>query len=168
MDVKSGADLLKNTTRGHTGILTVYNGEIVPFTHKPMGPLHEELGIYNHARLLGVEHVLNADLRGVNCNSLLGALKKGWGIHHTKPYTIHNHERIQSVLWEDIQSNPQFQRSVGTVFVKYMGRLPTNEEYTRFIMRINQLLPEGVYDISKPRDKRLLLTVSFSKSRNTT
>lgn len=73
LDIKSGMDIFKSTTRGHIGIVTYMQDKIIPTTRKEIPSLAE----YNHQRLLDLESVCKADnSNGELSGDFLGALKK--------------------------------------------------------------------------------------------
>ena len=163
-DVKSGMDLFKNTTRGHVGIVTFMGNQLIPTTKKPLDI--SALADYNRERVRGLEIVSKADNGGVLSGHFLGAFEKGWGILNRSksakiPFSIEQHNEIQHHYWTEVQNHYDFKRSVGLIFVQYIGRIPTEHEYIKFTSRISQLLPDGVYDISRPQDKHFLLQVSL-------
>jgi hypothetical protein len=75
-DVKSGMDLFKNTTRGHVGIVTFIENQLIPTTKKPLNISHLEH--YNFERLKGLETVCDTDNNGVVSPHILGAFEKGF------------------------------------------------------------------------------------------
>jgi hypothetical protein len=163
-DVKSGMDLFKNTTRGHVGIVTFIENQLIPTTKKPLNISHLEH--YNFERLKGLETVCDTDNNGVVSPHILGAFEKGWGILNRSkaakiPFSIEQHNEVQYHYWTEVQNHTDFKRSVGLIFIQYIGRTPTDQEYEKFTSRISQLLPDGVYDISRPQDKHFLLQVSL-------
>ena len=175
MDVKSGADMVdmvEHTTRGHAGIISLFENQIIPFTINKQHSSAQVFDVYNSLRVRHLKSVIGIDKPGTDFSPTLNKvysiydnfnhLKQGTQAYNNSPsYTsIQLHNKVQHLLWSEIQCHPDFKRSVSVIFVKTINRLPTDAEFNNYLNKINNLLPNGHYNMSKQSDKKLLLKIS--------
>jgi hypothetical protein len=176
MDIKSGADMVNHTTRGHAGIITIFEDQIVPFTTNKQYSSAQIFNRYNKDRINGLSNVLEIDKPITDFSQTLKKIDNiykdvaGYSNRSSNSLDSSNssflesvqlHTKAQHLLWSEIQCHPEFKRSVGVIFVRTINRLPTDDEYNAYLSRINALLPNGHYDMSKISDKKLLLRISI-------
>jgi len=184
MDVKSGADMVEHTTRGHAGIISFFENQIIPFTTNKQCSSAEIFNRYNSVRVNGIKDVIAKDKPVTDFSPILEEVRRLYKPTTFYPSSYSNntssinsasvssgsspsldsillHNRAQHLLWSKIQCHPDFKRSVGVIFVRTINRLPTDDEYNAYLSRINALLPDGHYNMSKLSDKRLLVSISI-------
>jgi hypothetical protein len=147
-DIKSGMNITKHFTRGSMSLLTFdINKQIIPFTSEDL-----DLYRFNKERLESISMALLHD--NITDNIFRKTLGESFNILNTENDIFKMHPRIQDLLWNNMQCNPIYRRSVAFTFVEHQDILVSNNKYDVYKNKFISLLSDRKYDPNKIGDRK--------------
>lgn len=163
MDEKAGSYMLETSSKGTIGILTydISSGtpENIPILTYPVTPFHllecDKRNLKNLAKTL-----INDSIEPSFSEKIW---EKGTVLlknPSNKPL-LELHEAYASYVWEKVQKNPLFKRSVSTIITKQVDFKPFTKEEDQFHHDFYNLLEPRMYNLSKYGDRIHVMKAAF-------
>jgi hypothetical protein len=153
-DVKSGADIIKHTTRGSLGIITYdHNQQVFPFTGGDL-----DLKRFNYSREYGIRSSLTEVLDKNASMAFEVTLDKVIEILKTEQSILVQNNNIQTILWNDIQCHPHYKRSVSFIFTPTISVSPSDLRFELYKNKFCASLSDRMYDLNKTQDRKDIFT----------
>lgn len=155
-DEKSGMDMFRHSTRGSVGILYFdETGQNIQMTSKPI-TIHDLIA--NHkSNLYKLNEALKDDGLIIDSKNTFVKATKIVNDMEGKSFPEFQvlHNKLQNLLWDQLQCNPNYNRSVSFIFIKQIINTPmTEKEYTFSQAFQSQLKDNYLYDLDKKGDLR--------------
>jgi len=169
-DEKSGIGMFDHSTSGSIGVITAdQNGQIIPIFKRNID--HNFIIHYNKERLKNIPTSLKIDDRDVTpyestlhtCNEIISGAEKG-----SSREVFDAHKKVQNILWNEMQLDPNFQRSLSFVFIKEVDfPIPPDAEKA-FEYRFKSLLnTKDHYNMNNTADRREILSAMLLACKDT-
>jgi hemerythrin len=152
-------DMFKHSTRGSIGLLTYdsITNENVQVTNELITPLHFK---YNKERLYGIDfdlkqdHISNRSFDLI-LNDCMGRIKDLENLEKSNQNIFDIHRTIQQDLFEHIQRNPTYNRSISFIFTKHVDySCPLENKFDNFHKRFVSLLGDKIYNLDQGQDRK--------------
>lgn len=168
-DVKSGMDMFRHSTRGSLGLLTfTENSEHSIQTMNKEISVSKLLQEFDSMHLNMLSQALKTDGLFPKYQKLLISLENDI----IAGSSLDSHNKYQQVLWDHIQLDPEFKRTISFIFAKRITYTPLSERaqafHDSFISKLNTTKPNKVYDLNKISDRREIFNAMLLAFRETT
>lgn len=153
-DEKSGMDMLKHSTSGSIGLLTFdENGNNIQIVNEVITP--QILANINRHRISMLEKAAIFDNNYASFEYRFSTYLSICSEMQNKQFNdvVNLHNKLQDKLWTELQSHPEFKRSLSFIFVKQIVTHPTSPQEEVFSnVFCSHIQEDKLYDLNKRQD----------------
>lgn len=152
-DEKSGMDMIKHSSSGSIGLLSFdKNGNNIQIMNEVITP--QILANINYRKILMLEQGFAIDNNVRFKKNIKDYLAICYEMQN-KPFNdvLPLHNTLQEKLWIELQSNPEFKRSLSFIFLKQIVAQPISPQEESFSRVFHAYIQENkVYDLNRRQD----------------